>query len=455
VNLKFPPGFYFGAATSAHQVEGGNHNDWTEWEKENAERLAKEARQNPPPGGWPDFILNPPAGGPNPLQKENYISGKACDHYNRFEEDFDLAKKLGHNAHRFSIEWSRIEPEEGKFNEKEIERYRKVIAALHARGLEPFVTLWHYTLPLWFTRRGGWLHPDAAAAFTNFVEHVVREYKNEVRFWGVYNEPETFARHGYLLGDRPPRIRNNLVTYYRILRVLAKTYVKTYQAIKKIDPEAQVGISESLVYFEPYNKLPHNLLLMYVIKWFRNNPFLDLYLANSDFIGLQYYFHSRIRLNPFRSRWGIQCNENKQVSDFGWEIYPEGMYRLLKTLGQHKKPIYIMENGLSDARDRLRGDFIKNHVSWIQKAISEGVDVRGYFHWSLLDNFEWSSGFWPRFGLVEVDYSAKGGSLPSRLASLRSGQAGASGGKTLKRKIRPSALVYKSIIERGIQNASQ
>src|SRR3989344_4765636 len=134
---KFSEGFLWGAATSAHQVEGNNHNDWTQWEKENAERLSKESGEKYLP--------------------ENYISGKACDHYNRYEEDFDIAKSLGHNAHRFSIEWSRVEPEEGKFNEKEIEHYRDVIRALRERGIEPFVTLWHWTVPIWFQKRGGWL----------------------------------------------------------------------------------------------------------------------------------------------------------------------------------------------------------------------------------------------------------------------------------------------------------
>jgi len=137
-NLGFPKGFYFGSATSSHQVEGNNRNDWTEWEKENAKVKSQNVKLNPPAGGWPDFILQKY---PNPLQEENYISGKACDHYSRFQEDFDIAKSLGHNAHRFSIEWSRIEPEEGKFDQKEIEHYREVIRALRERGMEPFVTL--------------------------------------------------------------------------------------------------------------------------------------------------------------------------------------------------------------------------------------------------------------------------------------------------------------------------
>lgn len=171
MKLEFPKNFYWGSATSAHQVEGNNHNDWTEWELKNAKRLVEKARQSPPTGGWPDYILNKY---PNPLQEENYISGRACDHYNRFREDFDIAKSLGHNAHRFSIEWSRIEPEEGKFNEKEIEHYRQVISALKERGIEPFVSLWHWTNPIWFAKRGGWLNKNSPKYFERYSNKISR-----------------------------------------------------------------------------------------------------------------------------------------------------------------------------------------------------------------------------------------------------------------------------------------
>ncbi len=144
MRLEFPKNFYWGAATSSHQVEGNNRNDWSEWEKSGDRIKDLEKR-----GLIKKYGL------------ENYISGQACDHYNRFREDFDIAKSLGHNAHRFSIEWSRVEPEEGKFDEKEIEHYRQVILALKERGIEPFVTLWHWTVPVWFAQKGGWLNKDA------------------------------------------------------------------------------------------------------------------------------------------------------------------------------------------------------------------------------------------------------------------------------------------------------
>jgi len=413
--IKFPEGFYWGAATSAHQVEGGNRNDWSEWELESSKLKVKSAKLRE----WPDYIFK---NYPNPLQEENYISGRACDHYNRFREDFDIAKRLGHNAHRFSIEWSRVEPEEGKFDEAAIEHYRQVIAALRERGMEPFVTLWHYTLPQWFARRGGWLHPRAVTDFSRYAKRVTAEYGREVRFWITKNEPETFVRHAYLVGDRPPQQRN-IFTTYRVLRRLLAAHRAAYDALKSKDPTAQVGFAETKVYFEPYRRLPHHMLTMKAVKWWRNNPLYRDFAARSDFIGLEYYFHSRIRLNPFTSRWAIQDNEDREVSDLGWEIYPQGLYHVLDELRSYRKPIYIVENGVADAADNQRASFIRRHVEAVARALHEGIDVRGYFYWSLLDNFEWQLGFWPRFGLVEVDYT------------------------TLERKIRPSAWEYKKIIE--------
>src|SRR3989338_9450328 len=173
--FEFPRNFFWGAATSAHQVEGNNHNDWTEWEYLNAKRLTLNAQKK----NWPDYILK---NYPNPLQEENYISGKACDHYNRFKEDFDIVKSLGHNAHRFSIEWSRIEAEEGKWNEKEIEHYREVIRALRERGIEPFVTLWHWTIPVWFRDKAGWASKKSPEYFKRFSERMVKEFP-DIDFW--------------------------------------------------------------------------------------------------------------------------------------------------------------------------------------------------------------------------------------------------------------------------------
>lgn len=397
--FKFPKGFFWGSATSAHQVEGDNHNDWTEWEKTNAERLSKESGGKYPP--------------------ENYISGRSCDHYNRFREDFDIAKSLGHNAHRFSIEWSRIEPEEGKFNEKEIAHYREVIKALRDRGLEPFVTLWHWTIPLWMRDKGGVESREFPEYFARFSEKMAGNFP-EVKFWMTLNEPTSVIFNSYLRGVWPPQ-KKSISASLRVYKILAKAHRETYHAIHTVKSDAQVGFGNIMIYLEPYSRNPLDILAAKFRNYWSNEYFLKLTGDTHDFYALQYYFHFKMAF------FQKIKNQNKWMSDMGWEIYPKGIYHLLKRLGKYKKPIYISENGVADAKDIHREKFIKEHLEWVSKAMQEGVDVRGYLYWSLLDNFEWDKGFWPRFGLVEIDY------------------------KTLERKIRPSAWKYKEIIEKSSQ----
>lgn len=396
----FPKSFFWGAGTSAHQVEGGNRNDWTEYELQSAKRQAQIAHKKQ----WSDYILQ---NYPNPLQEENYISGRACDHYRRFREDFDIAKSLGHNAHRFSIEWSRIEPEEGKFDEREIGHYREIIHALRERGMEPFVTLWHWTLPLWLRDKGGVEHENFPKYFSSFVEKIHYALKDDVRFWMI-NEPQYWVYHAYIVGEFPPEKRSWRAAW-RVYRNLLEGYRKIYRQLKSCDPHCSVGIAESMGWMSPW---PFRL----AAQDLRN--FLPFYLARDffDFVGINYYQ----KKNFWRG-----SGEHGNVSDLGWEIYPEGIYHIIKkAYAKFRKPIYITESGIADARDEKRAQFIKGHLYWVAQAMREGVDVRGYFYWSLLDNFEMPrlEGFWPRFGLVEVDY------------------------KTLERKIRPSAQEYKNII---------
>jgi len=368
--MKFPNNFLWGAATSSHQVEGGNVNDWSEWKKGDA--------------------------------------GRACDHYHRFEQDFDLAKSLGHNAHRFSIEWSRIEPKEGKINQNEIEHYRQVLTALGQRGLEPMVTLWHFTLPTWLAKKGGWLNPKAPYYFDRYVKIIAENLFNEVKFWITINEPNVYALNSYLRDIWPPQ-KKSAAKYLKVLKNLVKAHQLAYRALRLVDLDCQVGVAKNQTFFEG------NLLLKYPANYFHNQYFLERIKNSQDFIGLNYYFHNRIKGFKFNH------NSNEEFSDLGWEIYPEGIYRVLKDLKKYNKPIYITENGLADKDDAKREKFIKEHLTWIWRAIQEKIDVRGYFHWSLLDNFEWDKGFWPRFGLIEVDY------------------------QTMARKIRPSAKIYARI----------
>lgn len=394
--LMFPKGFYWGAATSAHQVEGGVRNDWSEWEKENAGRLAREAKDYWQPWQVEKF--------PEMLKKKNYISGKAADHYNRYEKDFDIAKSLGHNAHRFSIEWSRIEPKEGEFDEKEIEHYRKVIAALRGRGIEPFITLWHWTNPVWIRDIGGWENKKTVDHFIRYVEKITSSLEG-VKFWMPINEPGTYVGMSYVMGNFPPQVRS-LFRANRVFKNLMSAYRLAHNNIHINHDDAAVGMSHYAIYMVPYRDLPWNRALVKVLDYIRNWRFFESIRGSIDFVGLQYYHVDFIRLKLGKGRWGpigIK-NPHEWVNDMGWDIYPEGIYHLLRRAARYKKPIYITENGVADAKDIHRERFIKEHLRWVHKAIDKGVDVRGYFYWSLLDNFEWDKGFWPRFGLVEVNY---------------------------------------------------
>jgi len=361
ISKKFPRKFLWGSATSAYQVEGGNKNsDWEHW-KERA--------------------------------------GRASDHYNRFEEDFDIAKSLHQNAHRFSVEWARIEPEKGRFDDKEIEHYRAVLKALKERKIKPLITLHHFTNPVWVAERGGWGNSDTISYFESYVRFVVTQLSGLCDFWITINEPTVYVYEGYIRGLWPPGIKDP-VKAYLVARNLLKAHQGSYKIIHKIQPEAKVGIAyatsnlKSPVPFDPLNYLKK--LFIKGAKW-------------QDFIGINYY-----------STRGMTRNLPK--SDMGWAVYPYGLYENLMSIKEEfDLPIYITENGIADADDDQRADFIADHLAATLYALNDRVDVRGYFYWSLLDNFEWAHGFGPRFGLIEIDY------------------------KTFKRKIRPSAQVYARI----------
>ena len=359
--LKFPENFLWGTATSAYQVEGGIKNcDWAKW---------KDA-------------------------------GLACDHYHRYEEDFDLAKNILHNnAHRFSIEWSRIEPEKGKWDLKEIEHYKKVLLALNKRNLKPFVTLHHFTNPLWLVKEGGWENKKVIDYFARYAEFVVKTLGEYVDFWITINEPLVYIGQGYLDYKWPPG-KKNIFKAFRVLSNMIKSHKVAHKIIQKVDPTAKISIATHNIFFEPYKEKSFlDKLSVSLSSYFWNRYFLNKVKNYLDFIGLNYYFHNIMQF-PFKTK-----DHNGLSSDLGWEIYPKGIYYVLKELQRYKKPIYIMENGIADAKDKYCSKFIIDHLKWVHKAIQEGIDVRGYFHWSLIDNFEWAEGFKPRFGLIAVDYN--------------------------------------------------
>ncbi len=384
--LKFPKDFLWGAAVSSYQVEGGIENcDWS----------------------------------------KDFPAGKACDYYNRYEKYFDLARKLNHNVHRFSLEWSRIQPEEGRFDRREIEHYRKMLLALRRRKIKSMVTIWHWTLPLWLSRRGGWQNRQSPNYFDQFVRFVVQELDDLVDFWITINEPMIYISLAYLFGEFPPHKRNILKSL-EVFRNLVKAHKKAYVTIHDFNRSAKVGVARNCAYITPFRKdsIFDNCGVL-AWKYLHNRLFYDFTDGFHDYLGVNYYFHNRIRFTPLRFPFFACDNENKNISDLGWEIYPRGIYYVLMYLKEYNLPIYITENGIADAADRKREKFIKEHLKWVHKAISEGANVRGYLYWSLIDNFEWTHGFEPRLGLVEMKY------------------------KTLETKVRRSAYEYARICEKN------
>lgn len=404
---KFPEGFKWGSATSAHQTEGDNHNDWSEWEQ--SEKRIKSLKFK----------------GLNPA---DFISGKACDSYNRYEEDFDIAKKLNQNIHRFSIEWSRIEPKEGRFDREAMHHYVNVVKALRERGLEPMVTLWHFTNPIWFAEKGGWLNEKSPEIFTRYIKYVVDNLKDRVGLWITFNEPTTiYSAYAYLRGLWPPHHKNPL-SMLTATDNFIKAHTLAYQEIKKVysilqlqgsaldtSHNVMVGFAESNT-FVVIGRGWFKRLAGRVYNYFRNLRFISKVAPYCDFIGLNYYNLDRRLFKNFDV-----LPKQQLVPSKNWELYPKGIYHRLMELKKFKKPIFITENGIPNVTDEERVSFIKDHLCWILKAVHDGVDVRGYIYWSLLDNFEIIDGFPVRFGLVEVNYD------------------------TFERKIRPSAWEYAKI----------
>lgn len=398
----FPKGFFWGASAASYQVEGWNEN--TDWAK-----AAKEGRV-------------PPA-------------GRLADHYHRFEEDFDIASSLGHNAHRLSIEWARIEPREGVFNEDELEHYRKVLKALRRRKLEPFVTLWHFTLPLWFAESGGFERKDSPEIFARYCAKVVAALSGECHYFSTMNEPNVYGSNGYLRGSWPPfkrfamtdlvSITNSgrkhealaergikpLFSYLRVMKNLARAHNTAYHAIKTVAPTVDVSVVKHVIFFHA-NGNPWNKLKAAIANYCWTTIFMNRTYRQCDSIGLNYYFHKK---------FGDRATYIK--TDMDWDIYPEGTYGALKLLWRYRRPLFVTEAGIADREDRYRADYIERQIKAVERALLDGMDIRGHMYWSLIDNYEWALGTEKCFGLVAINY------------------------QTLGRTIRPSAWHYKALIE--------
>ena len=390
----FPSGFLWGTATSAHQVEGDNsNNDWWAWEQEPG-RIAR-----------------------------GHQSGQAGDWWRAAEADFDRMAALHQNAHRLSIEWSRLERGPGKWDDGALARYREMLTGLRQRGIAPMVTLHHFTFPLWVAARGGWLWPELPQAFARFARFAAAGLGDLVDLWCTINEPNVAVVLGYLTGRFPPgggglrKARDAAVNSLR-------AHAAIYRTLHEAQPNARVGLAANLHLFDPARPASRlDRLVAGVTDRVYNWAYLDALrdgvlrvgprvrvpeaAGTLDFIGVNYYSRDLVQFDRRHARtlFGRHFpTPGAPISDGGYgEVYPAGLLRVLLRANQYGLPIYVTENGLPDEDDNLRPGFLIDHLMELWRAGRMGCDVRGYFHWSLIDNFEWADGWTLRFGLIAMD----------------------------------------------------
>lgn len=400
VQFKLPDDLLLGTATSGMQIEGGDTNsNWYEW----------------------------CSGGHYIKGADSCIIG--CDHWNRVKEDTQLLKNLNIQVHRLSVEWSRIEPTKGNFSKEAIAHYRNEIQLLVNNNITPLVTLHHFSEPLWFDKIGGWKKLENIEFFLNYVRHVVEELGDLVAEWVTFNEPNAFIDLGYLIGIWPPGekgIRNSL----KVKSVMINAHVQAYQLIHEIrktkgfSGETMVGIAMHLRIFDS-TTFWGNIIARFV-DYFLNQIFMEGFTRGKflfplsrkgrkhktgkyvDYLGINYYTRNVVEFTLSLKNWFHKRSYDKSLdkNDLGWDIYPEGMFRVCKRwYDKYQLPIYITENGICDQNDTKRVDFITNHLVYLMMAINSGIPVKRYCYWSSMDNFEFQEGKTARFGLYEINYN--------------------------------------------------
>lgn len=383
--------FLWGVATSAFQLEGSPYADWTTWDEILSEK--------------PDIT----------------------NHYFLYKEDLALLKDLGVNAYRFSLEWSRIQPRERVWDEKAIRHYQEIVEILVDNHIEPMLTLNHFTHPLWFMKKYPW-HEDASVEkFLIFVEKMVRTFEG-VRYWITFNEPYVLVLAGYFEGCTPPAIKDASLGVKALTNIL-KAHGRAYDVIHSHIPDAMVSIAHNMASFAPWSKWnPLDRLLVKIAKHFYNHSLLDAFLSGSlsikfpfrkaieiavpikgklDFFGVNYYTRMHLRFNPLKEM-GIEMRhrdiDGHGLTDMGWEIHPRGLEKVLRNASKLNVPLIITENGIATRDSQKKIRFMQRHIDVLEKCRREGRDIRGYFYWTLIDNYEWLQGLDSRFGLYTVDF---------------------------------------------------
>jgi len=386
--VTFPPGFLWGTATAAHQIEGGNvNNDWWDWEH-------------------------------NPDAKVAEPSGDACDSWHRWREDVDLVADLGLGAYRFSLEWSRIEPAEGEFSIASLDHYRRMCAACLGRGIQPVVTFHHFTTPRWLAARGGWESPDAPQRFARFVERAVAHLGDLIGWACTINEPNVIGVMGYTLGAFPPGVTGELGRHGAVNEAMVRAHRLAVEALRSGPGDFPVGLTLSMAELvavdggEEARDGAEELL---------ENVFLRA-TGGDDFIGVQCYTRMR-----FSKKGLLGPAEGVPTTEMGYEYWPQVVdYCVRRAAAVTEIPVVVTENGIGTDDDRQRIAYYTEALAALGRCLDDGLDVRGYFAWSLLDNFEWALGYRPKFGLVAVDRS------------------------TFERRPKPSALWFSSVAQTNV-----
>lgn len=412
--------FLWGAATSSYQIEGNIENDHSAWS-----RLGKLGNNG-----------------------HNYSAGTAADHWQRWQSDFSLLPELGVNSYRFSLEWARIEPEPGVINQAALDQYSKMIDHLLSLNITPMITLHHFTHPHWFIEKTPWHRPSSVGQFMKYVELVTNRLLDRVPYVITINEPLVWLLAGYGDAKFPPA-EKNLDHLMQALHNMLMAHREAYDYIKSKYPKTEIGIAHNFISFrvdrkgnvmdEAVKRKVHYFYNMMLPQAFKSNrlqfrfPFLIRYDSpislddKIDFWGINYYYRMRVRFRfnvrrPFD--FFFKENPKKGVSDLGWEIYPRGLEKICKWLASTGKPLIITENGIAAVDDTQRVRYLQLHLGTVQKLITEGQPIIGYYHWSFLDNYEWLIGTSAKFGLVDVDFS-----------------------NGLHRTMKPSGLFYKTHIQ--------
>ncbi len=387
----FPMDFQWGVATSAFQLEGSPAADWATW----------------------DPVL---AGNPA-------ITG----HYGRFREDLKLLKELGVNAYRFSIEWSRIQPREDTWDHGAISHYQEIIDILRGYNIEPMITLHHFTNPRWFAERYPWHRSKSIEKFLRFTEMMVSTLKG-VRYWITFNEPYVILIGGYLEGCTPPG-EQDVPHSLLALKNIFTCHGKAYDIIHRYVPDAQVSIAHNMSVFAPWKKWnPLDRLLKKSANYFYNHSIITAFQTGIfivkfpfsraveievpikgklDFFGVNYYTRIHLRFNPFK-KMGVELRhldiDGHGLTNIGWEVHPRGLAKVLRYASRLNLPIMITENGIASHDSQEKVKYMKKHIDVIEKCLRDGLNIRGYFYWTLIDNYEWLLGFDARFGLYHVDF---------------------------------------------------